>query len=160
MSTATESNSPLRTGDLESAPAEREGGLKVSTLHQGLHSKLVTLRESITGAVGRSRAYWVPPSLLTKPPASVMELSAYAHRAGWTSSRTGPVRAFGIGWWRVFGLPVTVLCRYIEWFAQRPARGLVAAFIWITISRSVPGLWFIDNIVRPILAAAAWVFLP
>lgn len=160
MRAATERNSVLRTGDLHEGLIEREMAPELPTPHQGLHSKLITLRERLVGALGRSRAYWVPPNLLTKPPASVTELSAYAHRAGWTSSRTGPIRFAGVAWWRVVGLPLTVLCRYVEWFAQRPSRGLVAAFIWVTFSRSVPGQWAADHIVRPILAVAAWIFLP
>lgn len=149
-------NSPLSSGVSAHTPAERETAPEVSTVH----SKLATLRDRAEGAVGRSRAYWVPPNLLTRPPASVAELAAYAHRAGWTRSTAGSLRALGVLWHRAVGLPVTVLCRYVEWFAQRPARALVAFGVWQMTSRSVPGSWIADHLIRPILAAAAWVFLP
>jgi hypothetical protein len=112
------------------------------------------------GALGRTRAYWVPPKLLTEPPASVAELSAYAHRAGWTSSAEGTLRRLGVLWFLAVALPWTTGCRYVEWVAQRPGRALAALLVWQAVIRSTPGMWVAGHFIRPILAAAAWVFLP
>jgi hypothetical protein len=75
--------------------------------------------------------YWKPPGLWTEPAASLDELSAYAHRGEWTS-RHGFARACGIGWWRLVGLPVTAVCRRIEWIAQRPGR-FITVFVLVKL---------------------------
>lgn len=161
MTTApmTDRNSQLSSRDLQGAPAEREAAPEVSTLHQGLHWKLVTLRDSLRGPVDRSRAYWVPPRLLTDPPPTMAALSAYAHRGGYTR-QDGPARRLGVAWFACVALPTVLVCRYVAWFAERPGRWLAAALVWQALIRSTPGLWLVDHLIHPILAAAAWVFLP
>lgn len=156
----TPRNSPLSSGDPKNSPAERETARKVSTLHRGLHWNLVTFRDWIEGALGRSRAYWIPPRFLTEPPTSIAEMTAYAQRAGWTSSTTGLARKLGVLWFYVVTLPVAVVTRYIGWIAERPGRGLLAFGIWQLLIRSVPGLWLTEHLVNPVLAALAWIFLP
>jgi hypothetical protein len=161
--TTTVRNSKVSSRDFAGGPdlaSGRESAAKVSSLHRGLYLRLLTFRDWAAEGVGRSRAYWVPPKLMTEPPASVADLSAYARRAGWTSRGDGPVRALGIAWFVFVALPWTTACRYVEWFAQRPGRCLAAFLVWQTVIRSIPGLWAVDHVVRPILAAAAWVFLP
>lgn len=151
----TFSDAPSSTGVSEGAPAERETGPESSTLHPDR----LTLRDRLSGAFGRSREYWVPPNLLTQPPASVAELAGYAHHAGWTRRSVGPVRAFGIGWHRAVGLPVTTVCRYGEWIAQRPMRALPVFGVWKLFILTGPGPVIADNVIRPALAFVAWVLL-
>jgi hypothetical protein len=153
-------NSPLSSGDLKSPHAERETPTKLSTLHRGLHPNAATAvtawwaRSAGRGRTGCRR------KLLTEPPASVAELSAYAHRAGWTSSAEGTLRRLGVLWFLAVALPWTTGCRYVEWVAQRPGRALAALLVWQAVIRSTPGMWVAGHFIRPILAAAAWVFLP
>ena len=135
-------------------------GAEVSTAAPSLHSRGDTFRYWLGQVLTRTRAYWLPPNLLVEPPASMAELAAYARLGGWTSKTDGWFRALGVLWYLLVGLPVTAVCRYFEWIAQRPARAVVAAFLWFVISRSTPGVWLADHIVRPTLAVVAWVFLP
>lgn len=151
----TAGNSPLSTGESEGAPAERETGPEDSTLH----SERFTVRDRLVGWFERSRDYWLPPNLLTNPPASFVELSAYAHRAGWTRRLDGPVRAAGIAYHRLVGLPVTVVCRYIEWICQRPGRLVPVYGVWKLFVSTGPGPAIADNVIRPCLAVAGWVLL-
>lgn len=142
-------------GQSAGTPAERETTPELSTVHPDR----LTVRDRIAGLVEASRAYWVPPNLLTQPPASVAELSDYAHHAGWTRRTDGPVRAFGIGWHRAVGLPITVVCRYAEWIAQRPGRALPVFGVWKLVILTGPGPDIADHIIRPALAFVAWVLL-
>lgn len=91
-----------------------------------------SLRSWLGDTLGR---YWTPPALWTQPAASLNDLSAYAHRGEWTSKK-GPLRALGIGWWRVIGLPITAACRRIEWVAQRPGRFLTIFTLFVLVARS------------------------
>ncbi|MFG1847751.1 hypothetical protein [Micromonospora carbonacea] len=113
----------------------------------------------MAGWVGASRAYWVPPNLLTQPPASVAELAAYAHHAGWTGSVSGPIRNLGIVWHRAVSLPITVACRYVEWTWQRPMRALPIFGVWKLLILTGPGPQIADTVIRPALAAVAWALL-
>jgi len=106
-----------------------------------------------------AHAYWVPPTLLTDPPPAYRDLAAYAHRGAWTANPYGPVRGLGVAWHRAVSLPVTLVCRYVEWVAQRPARALVVFGLWKLLILTGPGPWLADHIVRPVAAAAAWVLL-
>ena len=89
-------------------------------------------------AGGLLRRYWTPPKLWDQRAASLQDLSDYAHTGEWTSRR-GFLRALGIGWWRSFGLPVTALCRRIEWVAQRPGRFFAVLLLFELIAHSAPG---------------------
>jgi hypothetical protein len=84
------------------------------------------------------RRYWTPPKLWTQPAASLDDLSAYAHTGEWTS-KTGTLRSLGIVWWRAVGLPVTAVCRRIEWVAQRPGRFFAVLLLVELVIRSGPG---------------------
>lgn len=146
---------PPSTGGFEGAPAERETAPEPSTLHpQG-----ITVRDRLVGVLAASRAYWVPPNLLTQPPASVAELAAYAHHAGWTSRHDGPIRALGVVWHRAVSLPITAVCRYVEWIAQRPGRALPVFGVWKLLILTGPGPAVADTVIRPALAFLAWVLL-
>jgi hypothetical protein len=156
----TERNSTLSSGDLEDSSAERETDQKVSTLHRGLHWDLTTLRDWIEKTGTRGRAYWMPPRFLTEPPASIAEMSAYAHRAGWTSQTTGLARAAGVGWYYAVTLPVAVVTRWVGWTFERPGRGLLAFALWQLFIRTGGGPWIADHVIEPVLAALAWLLLP
>ena len=89
------------------------------------------------------RRYWTPPKLWSRPAASLDDLSAYAHRGEW-ASRTGFLRALGIGWWRVVGLPITWLCRRIEWISQRPGRTFAVLVVVKLAAHSGPGQFVLE----------------
>lgn len=143
------------SGQSEDAPAERETAPELPTVHPDR----LTLRDRLVEWLGASRAYWVPPNLLTQPPASVAELAAYAHHAGWTRRADGPVRGLGVAWHRAVSLPVTTVCRYVEWTAQRPLRALPIFGLWKLFILTGPGPQIADHIIRPALGFLAWVLL-
>ncbi len=107
----------------------------------------------------RSADYWTPPSLFTDRPASLAELADYAHSAPWTHQRTGLIRGLGIAWYRLFGLPYTVISRYREWFAQRPLRWAALAGGIKLLTMTGPGAWLVDHLVYPVARLAGHVFL-
>jgi hypothetical protein len=156
----THRNSPLSSGDLKSTPSEHGTARKVSTLHRGLQWELATFRNWLEGATSRSRAYWIPPRFLTKPPASIAEMTAYAHRAGWTSQTTGLARKLGVVWFYVVAIPAAVVTRYVGWMTERPGRSLLAFGLWQLLIRTGGGPWIAEHLIDPLLAAAAWIFLP
>lgn len=100
------------------------------------------------------KGYWVPPQLLSDPPPAVTDLVAYARRGAWTS-RDGLLRGLGITWLWLVALPFTVVCRYVEWVWQRPGRAIPIFVLWKLFVHSSGG-WFADNVIRPVLAVAAW----
>lgn len=158
----TVSNSPISTGESESAPEptlfQEEGG-KVSSLQSSLHFDLDTLREQLRSGLGGMKDYLTPPSVLTESPASVAELAAYAHWGTWTTSADGPLRKLGIVWHRAFGLPATVVCRYVEWLWQRPGRAIPVFVLWKLLISTGPGPWAVEHLIHPILGVIAWVLL-
>ncbi len=140
--------------------SEREPAPKVSTRGGGLHWYAVTLRDWAMGAQSRSRAYWMPPRFLTDPPSSIAAMTAYAQRAGWTGSTTGLFRKLGQLWFYAVALPTAITTRYIGWIAERPGRWILAVGVYQLFIRSVPGVAITEHVIRPLLAAAASVFLP
>lgn len=157
----TVGNSPVSSGESETAPTAvdaEENGVEVSSLQPSLHSKVDTLREQVRSGLVAVRAYVTPPSVLVERPASVAELSAYAHWGTWTAE-AGVLRNLGIAWYRLAGLPVTVICRYVEWIVQRPGRALVVFALVKLLLSTGPGPWVADHLIRPVLGAVAWVLL-
>ncbi|WP_433732562.1 hypothetical protein ACQP2Y_46740 (plasmid) [Actinoplanes sp. CA-051413] len=118
-----------------------------------------TLREQIRSGLAGIKGYLTPPSVLTQPPASVAELAAYAHWGAWTSRTDGPLRRLGIVWHRLVSLPVTVVCRYVEWIAQRPGRAIPVYLLFKLLISTGPGPWVADHLIRPVLGVIAWVLL-
>jgi hypothetical protein len=102
----------------------------------------------------------MPPRFLTEPPASIAEMTAYAQRAGWVSTTDGLARRLGQLWFYVVTLPVAAVTRYVGWMAERPGRAILAFAIYQMFIRSIPGIWITEHLISPILAAAAWTFLP
>lgn len=151
----TERNSPASSGEFQKVSPERETAPEDSSLQP----EAITARERLVDLLQRSRAYWVPPSLLTDPPASVTELTSYARYAGWTARADGPMRRLGVTWLYTVGLPVTVVCRYSEWVAQRPGRAIPVFVVWKLFVTTGPGPWMVEHLFRPILATVAWVLL-
>jgi hypothetical protein len=94
-------------------------------------------------ATGVLRRYWTPPKLWGRRAASLDDLSNYAHHGEWTS-RTGFLRALGIGWWRLVGLPVTWLCRRIEWISQRPGRTFAVLVVVKLAAHTGPGQFVLE----------------
>ena len=100
-----------------------------------------------------------PPNVLTEQPSSVAKLRAYARGGSWTKSKSGAIRALGVGYWRMVGLPITVVCRYIEWIAQGPGRAITAFGLWWLFINHGPGPWVADHIIRPLGTLLGWLFL-
>lgn len=153
--TVTHSNSKVETFDFRDAPPER---YEAPGLPKSRKSK-VTDRDAWRRFLAAVAVYVTPPSVLTERPASVAELATYAHRAGWTSQNSGPVRAAGILWHRAVGLPITVVCRYVEWIAQRPGRAVAAFGLWKLFVLSGAGVWMVHHLINPVGAVAGWLFL-
>jgi hypothetical protein len=151
----TVGDSPLSSGQFAHPTPERAQVPDSPTLHPAT----ITVRDRVLGWIDRSRDYWVPPNLLTQPPASLAELSDYAHWAGWTSRTDGPIRTAGILWHRAIGIPATAVCRYVEWTAQRPGRAIPVFGVWKLFILTGPGPAIADNIIRPCLGFLAWVLL-
>ena len=160
---ATHGNSPqVSTGESKGAPEPilvQEDGEKVSSLQSSLHFALDTVREQIRSGLGGIKDYLTPPSVLTDTPASVAELAAYAHWGAWTSSTDGPLRKLGIVWHRMFSLPATVICRYVEWIWQRPGRAIPVYLLFKLLISTGPGPWAVDHLIHPVLGVIAWVLL-
>jgi hypothetical protein len=148
--TTTLSNSEVGTSDLQDTPAERE------TLPGGpIGRKSAVTRSDVRAKL---HTYFTPPSVLTARPSSVRELRVYAHGAGWTAD-VGLLRSLGIGYFRLIGRPATVVCRYVEWIAQRPGRALPVFAAWKLFILVGPGPWVADYLIRPAGVLAGWIFL-
>ncbi len=144
-------NSPVSSGDFD-APL-LEGQQQVI----GSKSPLSRLGTGEFWAVlGR---YFTPPQVLTDRPASIPELSVYARKGAWTARLDGGIRATGVWFWYLVGLPATVACRAVEWIFQRPGRLAVLAALWALLKFTSPGGWIIDNLLSPIAHAVAWALL-
>lgn len=147
--TSTDSETPVSTGGSESARNPRSGR-ETGPEDSSLQPAPVTARDWLRNAVDGLHDYWVPPTILTGPAPSIKQLANYAHRGGWTTKH-GRMRSLGIVWWRLIGKPVTVACRTVEWFAQRPGRAIVAIGLWWLFVSTTPGAWIDNNLVHPAL---------
>lgn len=120
-------------------------------------------------------AYFTPPKVWVEQPASLAELADYARHAQWTRSpyvaapytdettkeqvKTGAIRAAGIWWYRIVGLPKTVCNRYSEWVWQRPGRAIPVLLLIKLIASTSYGSWAVDHLFTPAVQAVAWVLL-
>lgn len=102
--------------------------------------------------------YFTPPDIFTERPESMSALRRYARKAAW-ASKAGVRRSLGIGYFRVIARPVTIVCRYVEWIAQRPGRALPAYGLWKLVISIGPGPWVAHHIIDPLASFAGWVFL-
>lgn len=116
-------------------------------------------RTRTTRAWTASKAYWAPPAVFTQRPASLADLATYARQAPWTADSHGPIRAFGLWYYRCVAYPHTVASRYTEWFVQRPLRFAALLGGLKIASLTGPGSWAVDNIVYPAVQLAGHVFL-
>ncbi len=162
----TAGNSPVSTGvSGNTPPAQNAAAQKaatpaeVSSLQSTLQSDEVTFRDRLIGWRAAFRGYWTTPSVLSEPAPAVTELAAYARHGAWTPGRFGFVRGCGIAWYRLVGLPVTVVCRYVEWIAQRPGRAIPVFAVWKLLISTGAGPWIAEHIIRPVLAVLAWAWL-
>lgn len=92
----------------------------------------------MTRLLDQVQEYWTPPVVWTQVPPSLAELRAYAWSGPWTAER-GFFRRAGIWWYRLAGWPVTSVCRYVEWIAQRPGRAATVAGIYVLLAHTTPG---------------------
>ncbi len=125
---------------------------------QSLQSPLARL---LDGDVWEQRltalpAYFTPPAVLTNKPDSIPELRAYARTGGWTRRLDGPVRRFGVWWFRLIALPLAVLLRTVEWIAVRPGRTLTVVGLYVLVRATTPGEWVVDNVLNPFAQAIVW----
>jgi len=170
----TVSNSELGTSEFETVTLTRP---EPSDVPESENSELPEVAER---DIWRERglafvAYFTPPSVLKEPPASVEDLADYAHRAGYTkhprisvtvdpltgqkTERRHWVREAGIWWHRLIGIPVTAVCRYVEWIAQRPGRAVPVLLLVKLLAQTSYGSWAITYLFAPVAHAAAWVLL-
>jgi hypothetical protein len=172
----TDSDAPGSIGasrDIPSTP-------KTSTEHlPGAETPLESITDRAgSGLVQRIRAYWQLPAPLAEQPPSWKQMLRYARHGHWTTStwhpkgatvkdargheeplRTGAVRRLGVAW--AYGVAATsaAVCRYTEWILARPGRAIPIYLLWRLAIVAGPGAWLIDNLIRPVLAAASWVLL-
>ena len=102
----------------------------------------------------RLRARYRPPTASTwavwwgrrlwwaEAPPSLADLAAYARAGAWTNPG-GFWRGCGTWWLRLIGLPVTVVCRCVEWTVQRPGRLLTVLLIYVVLAHTTPGRWLL-----------------
>ncbi|WP_152748194.1 hypothetical protein [Micromonospora sp. RV43] len=92
------------------------------------------------GLKERLAAYWRPPSVVADPPATLLELIAYARTGEWTSAGIGPVRALGIGYsW--LAVAATTVLYYAAWIVQRPGRLATVTVLYGLLAHTPPGAW-------------------
>lgn len=155
MAMDTQRETPASNHDPGSGPGGAKTGLEDSTLHRDSTTDGDRLRHALTAA----RRYWIPPNLLVNPPPTYAQLVNYAYRGAWAAKPAGPIREAGIFWHRTVSLPVTAVCRYIEWVAQRPGRALPIYGLWRLLLATDAGHWLAANLVHPALAAIGWALL-
>lgn len=119
----------------------------------------ITKRDRWSGWGARFLTYFTPPTILADRPASIPELATYAHEGGWTRQQHGLLRASGIWWWRLVGLPKTVISRYREWIWQRPGRVIPVLLLIKLLALTGPGMWVVDHLFLPAARAAVWLLL-
>jgi hypothetical protein len=155
----TQRDTALCSAESVDAPAERVTSPATSQTGSFPVQSAITQRDRLQDLLRAARGYVTPPAVLTDRPASVAELSAYAHRAGWTARSDGPLRVAGVWWFRLIGLPLTVAGRYVEWIAQRPGRAIPVFGLWKLVILTGGGPWFADHVIRPVGHVLAWVLL-
>jgi hypothetical protein len=144
-------NSEVPTSDT-SQPAPDE---TITAGHSGTPSETgaatsdLGFRVRATAAWHATRTYWTPPAIFTDQPASLADLAAYARHAPWSHRTDGPLRAAGVGYYRLIGYPYTVVSRYREWIAQRPGRLLIALGGIKLATATGPGIWVVDHLIYP-----------
>jgi hypothetical protein len=150
----TDSNSELRTSEFANPSPERETGPQASESPKSEVTRGDIARRVITSTA----TYFTPPSILTARPESVVELRRYPREGDWLLAKASPLRTLAVNYWRAIGLPVTVICRYVEWVAQRPGRALLAYVLWRLFTVAGPGRWLVENM-GPILGSILkWIF--
>ncbi|MFI7510688.1 hypothetical protein ACIBSS_28115 [Micromonospora aurantiaca] len=78
--------------------------------------------------------------MVADPPATLLELIAYARTGEWTSAGIGPVRALGIGYsW--LAVAVTTVLYYAAWIVQRPGRLATVTVLYGLLAHTPPGAW-------------------
>ncbi|PWU52754.1 hypothetical protein DLJ47_18105 [Micromonospora sp. S4605] len=76
--------------------------------------------------------------MVADPPATLLELIAYARTGEWTSAGIGPVRALGIGYSWLAVAASTVLY-YAAWIVQRPGRLATVTVLYGLLAHTPPG---------------------
>lgn len=152
--TVTDGNPEVCIAGFEGADVTHRSHVEGSeTLHPA-----ITAGDRVRSWVAKSRAYWTPPEILTKRPPAVSGLAAYAKRGAWTRQIDGPIRRAGVAWFRVVGIPVTVLCRFAEWVWQRPGRAVPVLVLAKVLAHTTPGRWVVDT-GSTIVSVLAWALL-
>ncbi|KWX04622.1 hypothetical protein TH66_00235 [Carbonactinospora thermoautotrophica] len=112
----------------------------------------LTQRDRWSGLLGRLVGWLAgeltPPTVWADPPASLREISRYAHHGAWTTE-TGAWRTAGVWWCRLVAIPVSTLAYYTAWIAQRPSRTVVVTVLYVVAAHTTPG--------RVLLPWPAWL---
>jgi hypothetical protein len=74
-------------------------------------------------------------------------MARYARRGGWTGPE-GTVRRLGVWWFRLVGIPVTIVCHYTAWIVARPARTVVTVGLWAVLMQ-VPAVYAAAALLLP-----------
>jgi hypothetical protein len=151
----TDRNSELRTSEFADPSPERETAPQASESPKSE----VTYGDIARRAVASTATYFTPPSILTARPESVVELRRYPREGDWLLAKVSPLRTLAVTYWRAIGLPVTVICRYVEWIAQRPGRALLAYVLWRLFTVAGPGRWLVENVGPALGSIGKWLFL-
>jgi hypothetical protein len=140
------SESVPTSGNPAQAPAETisagQSGSRALTDTSGF-------RVRTADAWAATKAYWTPPALFTGTPATLQDLADYAKHAPWTHSNTGLLRKTGVGYYRTFAYPHTVVSRYWEWTVQRPGRLFANLGLIKLAAMTGPGAWVVDTVIYP-----------
>lgn len=137
---------------------EREMAPQDAQTQKSEETPTATIGDIARGLAVGARPYFTPPSVLTDPAAAIPELRKYPRTGRWTSSK-GPLRTLAVGYWRAVGLPTTVVCRSVEWIAQRPGRAVLVYILWRLFTVAGPGAWLVKHVGPIIGSIAKWIFL-
>lgn len=140
------------SGNQEEAPTET-----ISAGQNG--SPLGSRLKDFRTVAARSRDYWTAPKLYTDRPASLADLAEYARHAPWTAQQAGPVRAFGIWYYRLFAYPYTAWGRTKEHLVQRPLRFAALLGTVKLASMTGPGAWVVEHAILPAAQFAGHILL-
>lgn len=154
----TQSNPEVGTGSDFVESDEREHAPEDAQTQKSEETPTATFGDIARGVIRELAPYFTPPALLTDRPASVPELRKYPRAGRWTSSK-GALRTLAVGYWRIVSLPITLVCRSVEWIAQRPGRAVLVYILWRLFTVAGPGAWIVRHVGPIVGAVAKWIFL-
>jgi len=157
--TITRRNSALRTPHSAEDPTDEvfpaetltDGAETPHSAHLGAPRSALTDGDDEAGFWDSARATWAPvaawlranlrpPLVWTEPPASLADLSHYAHEQPY-AAKYGIARLAGVWWNRVVAMPLSAVAYYGAWIVQRPSRVAALAVLYTVLAHTTVGLW-------------------